>query len=199
MARPAGQGEKTKQHIVEKAKVLFERKGYAATSMEDIREFTGVSKGSIYYHFKNKEDLFLYAIETANAAWLQEWKKQAAQVTTATDKLYLLARYYASDMQNTLSKVVPEYMNTENIDTTRFKEKMLHLFQPEYDTFYQVVKEGINDKEFVSNKSINDLAYILYSTFMGMSTTQFLDYNEKELYQLYENAVEVFLEGISNN
>lgn len=116
MARPVGQGEKTKKHIAEKAKVLFEQKGYAATSMEEIREFTGISKGSIYYHFKSKEELFLYTVETANKSWREEWEAQANKVTTATEKLYLLAHYYASDMQNPLSKTVPEYMGTENIE-----------------------------------------------------------------------------------
>ncbi|MDN4091886.1 TetR/AcrR family transcriptional regulator [Brevibacillus agri] len=51
-------GEKTKQHIVEKATELFSQKGYFATSIEDICQATGASKGSLYYHFKNKEQLF---------------------------------------------------------------------------------------------------------------------------------------------
>lgn len=63
MARPKGQGERTKKLIAEKAKVIFEKKGYAGTSMEDIRAFSEISKGSIYYHFKSKEELFLYTVE----------------------------------------------------------------------------------------------------------------------------------------
>ncbi|QQK80158.1 TetR family transcriptional regulator [Salicibibacter cibi] len=197
MARPVGQGEKTKKHIAEKAKVLFEQKGYAATSMEEIREFTEISKGSIYYHFKSKEELFLYTVETANKSWREAWETQANQVTTATEKLYLLAQYYASDMQNPLSQTVPEYMGTESIEDM-VKEKMIHLFQPEYDIFYHIIEEGIRDKEFISNKTIDDLAYILYSTLTGMSVTQFLGYDEEKFYLLYENAIDVFLKGITN-
>ena len=63
MDRPRSKGEKTKALIAEKAKVIFEQKGYVGTSMEDIREFSEISKGSIYYHFKNKEELFLYTVE----------------------------------------------------------------------------------------------------------------------------------------
>jgi len=197
MARPVGQGEKTKKHIAEKAKFLFEQKGYAATSMEEIRKITKISKGSIYYHFKSKEELFLYTVETANESWRGEWEAQANQVTTATEKLYLLARYYASDMKNPLSKIVPEYMGTENIENL-VKEKIIHLLQPEYEIFYQIIEEGIRSKELVSDQTIDDLAYIFYSTLTGMSVTQFLGYEEEKFYLLYENAVDVFLNGITN-
>lgn len=196
MARPVGQGGKTKKLIAEKAKVLFEQKGYAATSMEEIREFTEISKGSIYYHFKSKEELFLYTIETASKSWWKEWEAQANQVTTATEKLYLLAQYYASDMRNPLSKIVPEYFGTEN-NENRVKEKITRIFQHEYDIFYQIIEDGIRDKEFVSNKTVDDLAYILISTLTGMSVTQFLGYDEEKFYLLYENAIDIFLNGIS--
>ncbi|GAK13568.1 TetR/AcrR family transcriptional regulator [Geomicrobium sp. JCM 19039] len=196
MARPAGQGEQTKRHIAEKAKQIFERKGYAATSMEDIREYSQISKGSIYYHFTSKEELFLYAVEKASESWREEWEKQAEQLATAREKLYLLARFYASDMQNPISKIVPEYMGTHNIEEM-VQEKMLHLVQPEYDVFLHIVEEGVRCNEFVSDISSEDLAYILYSTLSGISITQFLGYEEKKFYQLYEHAIDVFLNGVT--
>jgi len=200
MARPSGQGDQTKKLIAEKAKILFEQKGYAATSMADIHEFTQISKGSIYYHFKSKEELYLYTVEKASEDWREKWEDNVKLVTTATEKLYLLARYYASDMQNPLSKTVPGYIGSENTDIEEMvKEKLIHLFQPEYNIFYQIIEEGVRNNEFVSNKSIDDLAYILYSTLSGMSITQFLGYDEEKFYQLYENAVDVFLNGISKS
>ncbi|GAK09174.1 TetR/AcrR family transcriptional regulator [Geomicrobium sp. JCM 19038] len=197
MARPVGQGEQTKKRIVEKAKVIFERKGYAATSMEDIREYSQISKGSIYYHFKSKEELFLYTVEKASESWRMEWEKEANQLATATEKLYLLARFYASDMQNPISKIVPEYMGSENIEEM-VKEKLIHLVQPEYDVFYEIINEGLRNQEFVSNKKAEDISHILYSTLTGMSITQFLGYDEEKFYLLYQNAIEIFLNGIKN-
>ncbi|EZH64847.1 hypothetical protein DH09_20250 [Bacillaceae bacterium JMAK1] len=197
MARPVGQGEQTKKRIAEKAKVIFERKGYAATSMEEIREYSQISKGSIYYHFKSKEELFLYTVEKASESWRIEWEKEANQLATATEKLYLLARFYASDMQNPISKIVPEYMGSENIEEM-VKEKLIHLVQPEYDVFYEIINEGLRNQEFVSNKNAEDISHILYSTLTGMSITQFLGYDEEKFYLLYQNAIEIFLNGIKN-
>ncbi len=61
------QPEITKDLILQKAAVLFNTKGYKATSISDITKATGLTKGAIYRHFKNKEALesaaFQYLIE----------------------------------------------------------------------------------------------------------------------------------------
>ncbi|WP_026702221.1 TetR/AcrR family transcriptional regulator [Salibacterium aidingense] len=198
MARADGKGEKTKKKISEKAKILFEQKGYAATSMEEIREFTQISKGSIYYHFKSKEELFLYTVEESSKEWQSKWEEQAAFVTTAKEKLYLLARYYASDMQNPLSQTVPEYLASENIEQL-IREKLIHLIKPEYEIFHQIIEEGVQNQEFETNNTVEDLSFILYSTLTGMSITQFLGYEEERFYNLYVNAIDIFLHGISKD
>ncbi|GAK00203.1 TetR family transcriptional regulator C-terminal domain-containing protein [Geomicrobium sp. JCM 19055] len=76
------------------------------------------------------------------------------------------------------------------------KEKLIHLVQPEYDVFYEIINEGIRNQEFVSNKTVEDISHILYSTLTGMSITQFLGYDEEKFYLLYQNAIEIFLNGI---
>jgi AcrR family transcriptional regulator len=50
-------GEATRQSIIEKAAPIFNTKGIAATAMSDIMEATKLSKGSLYVHFDNKDDL----------------------------------------------------------------------------------------------------------------------------------------------
>lgn len=194
MARPKGQGDQTKERIAEKARIIFEQKGYAGTSMEDIREASQISKGSIYYHFKNKEELFLYVVEQSSEQWRAMWEEQAKKVTTASEKLYLLAEYYASDMQKPLSLTVPEYMASENIDY----KMLIELIQPEYQIFYQIIQEGISSNEFKSDRSTEDLAYILYSTLTGLSITQFAGYTNEQFLMLYRSAIDIFLQGISN-
>lgn len=194
MARPKGQGDQTKERIAEKARIIFEQKGYAGTSMEDIREASQISKGSIYYHFKNKEELFLYVVEQSSEQWRTMWEEQAKKVTTASEKLYLLAEYYASDMQKPLSLTVPEYMASENIDY----KMLIELIQPEYQIFYQIIQEGISSNEFKSDRSTEDLAYILYSTLTGLSITQFAGYTNEQFLMLYRSAIDIFLQGISN-
>lgn len=48
---------KTKQSIIEAASILFNTKGYKATSLSDITKSTQLTKGAIYRHFKDKSEL----------------------------------------------------------------------------------------------------------------------------------------------
>ena len=54
--------ERTRQFIIERSAALFNRKGYAGTSLNDIIEVTGLSKGGIYGNFKKgKEEIAVAA------------------------------------------------------------------------------------------------------------------------------------------
>ncbi|MDR0269822.1 TetR/AcrR family transcriptional regulator [Paenibacillus sp.] len=61
MARRAVEQELSRERILEAARHLFVTKGYRAISMRSIGQHLGYSHGSLYYHFKEKAELF-YAI-----------------------------------------------------------------------------------------------------------------------------------------
>ncbi len=48
----------SREKILEQARQLFASQGYRGLSMRQIAEVVGISKAGIYYHFKDKEDLF---------------------------------------------------------------------------------------------------------------------------------------------
>ena len=56
-------GEETRAHILKAAEECFARRGYDATSVVDICDLAGVSKGAFYHHFSSKQTLFLELLE----------------------------------------------------------------------------------------------------------------------------------------
>jgi AcrR family transcriptional regulator len=54
---PHKHSEQRRREIMNAALECFARKGFAASTMADIRELAGASTGSIYHHFKSKEQL----------------------------------------------------------------------------------------------------------------------------------------------
>jgi TetR/AcrR family transcriptional repressor of nem operon len=62
-------GETTRQKIVAQAAPLFNQRGFAGCSMQDVMEATGLEKGGLYRHFSSKEELavasFHYALANA--------------------------------------------------------------------------------------------------------------------------------------
>jgi len=53
------ESEQTRQDILNVALDLFHARGYARTTLEQIARGAGVTRGAIYWHFKDKVDLFL--------------------------------------------------------------------------------------------------------------------------------------------
>ncbi|MFO7193361.1 MULTISPECIES: TetR/AcrR family transcriptional regulator [Thermocrispum] len=58
-------GEESRRRILDAAETLFAKKGFARTSFVDIAELSGISRGSIPWHFDNKEGLLVAVVERA--------------------------------------------------------------------------------------------------------------------------------------
>lgn len=62
-------GSQTRHNIITKALQLFSVKGYYNTSINDILEATGLTKGGLYGHFKSKEDIWYAVYDEAVFIW----------------------------------------------------------------------------------------------------------------------------------
>lgn len=61
--------------ILEAATRLFSVKGFKEASMNELAEITGVAQGTIFYHFKNKEGLFISTLERVKETILEQFEK----------------------------------------------------------------------------------------------------------------------------
>lgn len=94
--------EKTRQFIIEKAATLFNRKGYSGTSMSDIMEATGLSKGGIYGNFKRegldksgvKEEIAVAAFDHAVQTVYETIRERTAVIDNTLDKLKAVVYFY---------------------------------------------------------------------------------------------------------
>src|SRR4029453_5882788 len=53
----------TRERIIDAAQAIFARDGFAAAKMQEIADRVGIQRASLFYHFKNKEALFVAAHE----------------------------------------------------------------------------------------------------------------------------------------
>jgi len=63
VSRQAKHAADTRQGLVDEARKLFARRGYHAASLDEVCAQAGVTKGALYHHFENKEDLFLAVLD----------------------------------------------------------------------------------------------------------------------------------------
>lgn len=61
--RTKAEAEATRESLLDAAEEVFYDNGVARTSLEQIARHAGVTRGAVYWHFKNKADLFLALVE----------------------------------------------------------------------------------------------------------------------------------------
>lgn len=86
--------EHTTQFILETVAPIFNRNGYAATSLSDITEATGLTKGAIYGNFKNKEELAIAAFKFNVKGLLKNIGSHLALSESPIQKLFLITDFY---------------------------------------------------------------------------------------------------------
>lgn len=86
----------TKEKILVKSGILFNTQGYKATSISDITDATGLTKGAIYRHFKSKQVLERETLFHLSSIMFENLRGRIKAEQTAGDKLRAIYRYFES-------------------------------------------------------------------------------------------------------
>ncbi|MBC9914539.1 TetR/AcrR family transcriptional regulator [Chitinophaga varians] len=162
-------GEETRQFIIERAAPVFNIKGIEATAMSDIMEVTKLSKGALYVHFKDKEQL-AQAVVQYNLQLL-ETKVSAAtgKVKTAREKLFA----FIDVLTDVLNPPVPGgcpmvNFGTEADDTNPAVNQQIHqAFEYTQKMIADIIRQGIKSGEFKSDWNYKEFATLMLATIEG--------------------------------
>jgi len=101
----ATKGTRTRRNIIENSLQLFSVKGYYNTSVSDILDATGLTKGGLYGHFASKEDIWYAVYEEAVSIWKGIVFKG---IRNDADPLKRIEKFIENDMLNYLGADVFE-------------------------------------------------------------------------------------------
>lgn len=136
---------KTKRMIFEKSMKLFANKGYDSTSIEEITSVVGIAKGTFYYHFTSKEDMFKFLVEEGIKLLTNsiELKTKNTQNSIEKIKAIILIQIKVTIKYEDFVRVILSEMwgnEPRNIICKNCIEQYIELIN-------NVVKEGISKKE----------------------------------------------------
>lgn len=81
--------ERRRRTIIESAVKLFDERGYANTSLDDVAQAVGLKREALYYYFKNRTEILLAIIEPQTKELYEGLKAVTKMDTTPTIKLQL--------------------------------------------------------------------------------------------------------------
>lgn len=136
---------KTKRKIFEASMDLFAKKGYEATSIEEITSVVGVAKGTLYYHFSSKEEIFYFLVEEGMKLLKNSIDIKTSKLENNLDKLRAIVLIQI--------KVIMKYENFISILLSQIwgnepRNKKCREFVFEYiKMIEEMIKEGIEKEE----------------------------------------------------
>jgi AcrR family transcriptional regulator len=94
-SRMSARGVQTREQILLAAKQLFAQRGYHNTSIYDLFEKSGISKGALFHHWKSKEELALSVLLEVTGCFEQHFFVAVERDGRARDKIDWLLRQVA--------------------------------------------------------------------------------------------------------
>jgi AcrR family transcriptional regulator len=61
--------DRTRNRIIDAARLLFTKKGFLGTGTEELIRNARTSRGALYHHFRDKEDVFCAVFEPVQGCW----------------------------------------------------------------------------------------------------------------------------------
>lgn len=138
-----------KDKITEQSILLFEKKGFSHTSIQDIVDALSVTKGSFYYYFSSKEELLMEIQEDYINNLLHRQKQIIDRYATPKEKLVAVIHLLVIDINNNGARArvylrEMRHLKTENMENIKQKRALFRL------NVQAIVKDGMEQGNFKS-------------------------------------------------
>jgi TetR/AcrR family transcriptional repressor of nem operon len=162
--------EQTRQYIIEKTAPVFNAKGYAGTSMNDIMEVTGLSKGCIYGIFQSKDEVAVAAFEFNHQRVNDHMKQRIMATENAVERLLVYPKTYRNYFRYAYLQAGCPILNTATeADDTHplLRSRAAKALSFWITAIEKQIKRGIERKEIKQDTSAQELAVVMVSLIEG--------------------------------
>ena len=180
---------KTKRKIFETSMKLFAEKGYDATSIEEITATVGVAKGTLYYHFSSKEEIFNFLVEEGVKLLQNSIEIKTAKLDNYIDKIkaiILIEIKIVNKYENLIKILLSQFYGKE----ARNQKCQEHIYKY-IDKIEGIVKEGIEKEQIKkgNSKVIASEIYGLICSSLVYKLTNQEDFEVMKIYREFENTL----------
>lgn len=177
-----------KQAILKAATILFAEKGFKDTSVAEIAQITQSAEGTIFYHFKNKTELFLAVLQGVKRGILREFDDYISgrafanglEMVEEVIAFYLYLAGHREEWFLLLNRHYPYELARVNAECRGYLEA---IYSTLVDLFEGAIVKGQTDGS-IGAMSSRKIALLLYAMVNGLVWLKFHDlYDTGTLYQ----------------
>lgn len=141
--------EKKKEEILRSAAIVFAEKGYHGTTMEEIAAKLLMTKGSMYYYFKNKDELLYHCHKMIMDLSISGMKEIIDSSLSSTEKLHKAIKAHISLATSEKSMFMVMHKPSQHF-TDDYLHEILEARTAYSQYFDRIIAEGIKSGEFQS-------------------------------------------------
>ena len=151
------------EEITAAALESFVEHGYAATRLDDVAARAGISKGTLYLYFANKEELFKAVVREALVARLVEFRSQIGKFQgSSADLLRLVFRNWWERIGSTRISGIPKLILSEARNFPEIARFYVEeVVRPGRETLAAVIRRGIARGEFRADIDVDASVHLL--------------------------------------
>ena len=160
----------TKEKILKKSGILFNTQGYKSTSISDITDATGFTKGAIYRHFKSKEELEKESLFHLSTVMFDTLGQVIKEKKTAGAKLRAVFKYFESYISNPPLKGGCPLLNAaiESDDAHPFlRKEAVKVLNVLHNSLVTILGNGIRFNQLKSGIDKEYLATVIIASLEG--------------------------------
>ncbi len=178
--------EQRRAQLISAAIEVFNRKGYSDATTEDIARGAGVTKGSIYFHFKSKEDIFLAVVkETAG--------RHIEQIVGATKTQSDINRFVESVVAYTFKLLKDEkHLTMELWEQAQKIPEVRNYIAEIHDQMVDRVARHIRNLTGISLKRAKSLVWIMHAIWDGILVQKFCYSEKKNYHEMTTQVISMF-------
>jgi TetR/AcrR family transcriptional repressor of nem operon len=191
--------EKTREYIIEKAAPIFNMKGYAGTSLQDLTEATGLTKGSIYGNFKNKDEVAVAVYEYSIRMLDQRITAFLESRHSMTAKLVGITEYYRLNWRQIFEKGGCPVQNASveaDDNLSVLKKPVQNSIKNWAKGITLVIEKGQRKGEFKKSIDAEEYAYAIITLLEGGIMLAKIMNNQKLLFNALDRIVDVIHQEI---
>ncbi len=184
--------------LLNAARTVFSREGYAATSVEDVAGEAGIAKGTVYLYFKSKEELYAAALLRDIRALAGEARAQMESAPSLREKIEAFLRVrleYCRTHEEFLKIYLAEYGGM--CATTSISKQMRRLQRDNLRHISSLIESAVRRRE-IRSVPAGPLAAKLFDIARGLVERQLLGWKEFQVRDEIEFAADLLWRGIAN-
>jgi len=191
MESASTRGNGSRHELLDTAIDCFARFGYQATSIDRIAREAGVTKGALYYHFKDKEDLLFEAVKNRVGQWERRVVEEVRPAISAGMRLRQVAHVCLEHATKSNHRRMIVTLMVESLDSSKPLSAEFRAMMDRFRTFLrEVIERGQHDGEFRPDIDPAVAAQVYAGAVMGAEIQY---YQDPEAISL-SDTLEVFVE-----